>query len=140
MVEYICYSNIRVMNNITFFTVCLLFFHYSDTCTAQSIVINEVLSSNANSITDEDGSHEDWIELYNPGPAAVNLQGYGLTDEVALPYKWVFPNISLNSGAYLIVWASDKNRTVVGNPLHTNFKIGAAGETLHINQSVRYCC
>lgn len=130
MVKYICYSNIRVMNNITFFTVCLLFFHYSDTCTAQSIVINEVLSSNANSITDEDGSQEDWIELYNPGPAAVNLQGYGLTDEVALPYKWVFPNISLNSGAYLVVWASDKNRTVVGNPLHTNFKIGAAGETL----------
>lgn len=118
------------MNKITLFSVYLLFFNYFNTCIAQSIVVNEVVSSNSNSITDEDGSHEDWIELYNPGPNAVNLLGYGLTDEVALPYKWVFPNISLNPGAYLVVWASDKNRVAPDNPLHTNFKIGAAGETL----------
>ncbi|WP_051269788.1 CotH kinase family protein [Flavobacterium suncheonense] len=123
------------MNKITFFTICLLFLIPFDTCKAQAIVINEILSSNANSVTDEDGSHQDWIELYNPGPASVSLLGYGLTDDAALPYKWVFPAVSLNSGAYLIVWASDKNRAVAGNPLHTNFKIGTAGETLTLTNA-----
>lgn len=40
---------------------------------AQSVVINEIIISNTTVITDEDGSYEDWIELYNAGTTAVNL-------------------------------------------------------------------
>lgn len=97
---------------------------------AQNIVINEILTSNGNSITDEDGSHEDWIELYNTGANPVNLLGFGLTDDSLLLYKWTFPNVNLNPGQYLLVWASDKNRAIAGSPLHTNFKISATGENI----------
>jgi hypothetical protein len=97
---------------------------------AQSIAINEVMSSNSNSIADEDGDYEDWIELYNYGSTTINLEGYGLSDNDNRPFKWSFPSVSLGPGQFLLVWASGKNRTSPGNPLHTNFSISAAGEEI----------
>ncbi|MBC7607438.1 MAG: CotH kinase family protein, partial [Burkholderiales bacterium] len=101
-----------------------------NTTAAQNIVINEILASNSTSIQDEDGSHEDWIELYNKGAVSVNLLGYGISDDALLLYKWTFPSVSIAPGQYLIVWASNKNRSVTGNPLHTNFKISTNGENI----------
>ena len=49
--------------------------------TAQSIAINEVLTSNTTANTDEDGDHQDWVELHNYGAVAVSLEGFGLTDD-----------------------------------------------------------
>ncbi|MBS7787515.1 CotH kinase family protein, partial [Flavobacterium sp. CYK-55] len=99
---------------------------------AQNIVINELLASNTASIQDEDSSREDWIELYNNSSVSVNLSGYGLSDDPALPLKWTFPNVTVAAGQYLIIWASDKNRAVAGQPLHTNFKISGSGEALYL--------
>jgi len=121
------------MKKITFLVLSLLV--YCNTVSAQNIVINEVLASNTTSIQDEDGSKEDWIELYNKGAASVNLAGYGLSDDVLIPYKWTFPNVTLAPGQYLIIWASDKNRSVAGNPLHANFKISASGETITLTNT-----
>jgi hypothetical protein len=95
---------------------------------SQSVAINEILSSNTFTNTDENGSHEDWVELYNFGATAVNLEGFGLSDDTATPYKWVFPNVTLQAGQYLLVWCSDKNRRNPSAPLHTNFKLSASGE------------
>ncbi len=94
------------------------------------IVINEANSANASGIVDEDGDHEDWIELYNDGVSSVNLGGFGLSDDFAEPFRWVFPSRILLSGDYLLVYASDKNRT--GSELHTNFKLKSAGETIRL--------
>lgn len=96
----------------------------------QGVVINEVLSSNTTINTDEDGDYQDWVELYNNGAAAVNLNGYGLTDDPSTPFKWVFPNVNIGAGEYLLIFCSDKNRTTPGQPLHTNWKISAGGETI----------
>jgi hypothetical protein len=114
----------------TYFPVLFLFFSLSNTVFSQGLVINEILTSNSNSIKDEDNSYQDWIELYNSGPTSVNLLGFGLSDDPLVLYKWTFPNVSLASGQYLIVWASDKNKTIVGGQLHTNFKISSTGETI----------
>lgn len=118
------------MNKTTLWILTLLVVLNTDSLFSQNIVLNEILTSNTSSVTDENGDHEDWIELYNPGTTPVNLLGYGLTDDPLTPFKWTFPNVTLDSGQYLLIWASDKNRTVVGNPLHTNFKISAGGETI----------
>jgi len=124
------------MNKITFWILTALVVLNTDLLSAQNIAINEILTSNTSSITDEDGNHEDWVEIFNYGTTAVNLSGYGLSDEAALPHKWSFPAVTLNPGQYLLVWCSDKNRTTPGSPLHTNFKINALGETLYLtNQS-----
>lgn len=91
-------------------------------------ILNEIMSSNERIIADEDGDYADWIELYNAGAASISLQGFGLSDDYAQPFKWVFPAVSLSPGEYLLVWASGKNRGTPGAPFHTNFAIGAAGE------------
>jgi len=43
--------------------------------------------------------------------------------------------MSVNAGGYVVVWASDKDRSVSGQPLHVNFKISASGETLYLFDS-----
>jgi hypothetical protein len=93
------------------------------------IVINEFLADNMKTIADADGEYSDWIELYNGGTQAVNLDGYSLTDNFGNPGKWRFPAINLNPGKYLLVWASGKNRLDV-NGLHTDFKLTKTGEEL----------
>jgi hypothetical protein len=94
-------------------------------------VIHEILASNLEGLQDEDGERADWIELHNPGPDPVSLDGWSLTDDAAVPGKWVFPDVTLAPGAYLIVFASDKDRAPTdGSNLHTNFKLTADGEYL----------
>src|SRR5690606_33688426 len=117
------------MNKITRQLFCLIFLCFSYVTNAQ-IVVNEIVSGNSSVNTDEDGTYQDWVELYNNGPADVNLNGYGFTDDSLTPYKWVFPNVTVPAGSYLLVWCSDKNRTTPGQPLHTNWKIGGSGETI----------
>lgn len=97
---------------------------------AQSIVINEFVASNSSHHLDEDGDTEDWIEIFNSGYATVNLSGYGLSDDPSNPFRWVFPDIEIEPGDFILLWASGKNRTNVENPLHTNFSISASGEPL----------
>ncbi len=97
---------------------------------AASLVISEFLAANDNGIVDEDGDSSDWIELYNGGADAVDLAGYHLTDDATLLNKWAFPSVNLESGGYLVVFASDKDRAVAGSQLHTNFKLNDNGEYL----------
>jgi hypothetical protein len=97
---------------------------------AAAQVINEFVSANNTSAVDQDYAASDWIELFNPTGATINLGGYGLSDNLAQPFKWVFPEVSLAPGTYLVVWASGKNRAIPGAELHTNFSISSEGEPL----------
>lgn len=99
-----------------------------------TVVINEFLASNISGLRDLDGSAEDWIEIHNPGPEPVSLQGWSMTDDEDDPGKWSFPNVTLESGEYLVVFASGKNLSNPdpGNRLHTNFKLNPLGEYLGI--------
>jgi hypothetical protein len=90
-------------------------------------VISEFMADNQSTLADEDGQFSDWIELLNPTAGAVNLLGFFLTDDANDPTKWSFPNVSLAPGAYLIVWASGKNRVNPAAPLHTNFRLNKGG-------------
>ncbi len=116
------------MKKITRFLIALVCL-VAGSVSAQNLVINEIVTSNTTVNTDEDGTYQDWVELYNGGPA-VNLSSYGLTDDPAVPYKWIFPSVIMNTGDHLLIYCSDKNRTVVGQPLHTNWKISSGGENI----------
>lgn len=78
---------------------------------SQSLVINELMPSNSVTIHDEDGDYSDWVELFNPLNENVDLLGYGLSDDPSNPFKWIFPSVNLAPSDYLLVFASDKNRT-----------------------------
>lgn len=103
------------------------------------VVISEFMAANVNTtIVDEDGSHQDWLELQNNGASAASLNGWYLTDDATDLRKWRFPltapAVSLAPGARLLVWCSNKNRKANATKLHTNFRLDSAGEYLGLVQ------
>ena len=48
----------------------------------------------------------DWVELHNSTGSAVSLAGYGLSNNPKNPAKWVFPDISIEPGEYLLLYAT----------------------------------
>ncbi len=99
---------------------------------AWELCLNEVMSLNVTTLEDEDGEYPDWIELYNPGSVAIDLHNYGLSDTEDDLFKYKLPTCIVQPGKFLVIFASDKNRTQTGKPLHTNFKIKSKGETLYL--------
>ena len=100
-----------------------------------NISISEFAAKNTTGNTDNYGVYSDWIEVHNAGTCPVNLDGWGLTDDVTLPGKWLFPATNIAPGQFLVVWASDRNQRVPGSPLHANFKLSDEGEYLALFQA-----
>src|SRR5215211_4443947 len=95
-------------------------------------MISEFMAANTKVLTDEDGAYSDWIEIHNPGNTDLNLAGWYLTDTSSNKTKWQFPAVTITAGGYLVVFASSKDRTNPGSPLHTNFALSASGEYLSL--------
>ncbi|MFD0895816.1 lamin tail domain-containing protein [Luteolibacter ambystomatis] len=94
----------------------------------QPTTINEFLASNSGGYRDEDGDSSDWIEIYNPNPYAIDLNGYQLKDSNS---TWIFPAGSIiEATGYRLVFPSSKNRNNPAGNLHTNFGLSANGEIL----------
>ena len=93
--------------------------------------ISEFMADNKGGLEDADNETPDWIEITNPGPTAVNLGGWYLTDLPAVLTKWQFPSPTVvPAGTSLVVFASSKDRRVAGAELHTNFKLDPDGESV----------
>jgi|GEM_PF-170600 len=87
------------------------------------VIINEICASNLTGLADGDGDREDWFELYNNGPTAVNLSGWFLSDDPTEPQKWVIPNgQTIAAFGFRTIFCSGKDK-VQGANLHTNFKL-----------------
>ena len=43
---------------------------------AETVVINEFLANNVNTLAAEDGGYHDWIELFNSSESPVDLDGW----------------------------------------------------------------
>jgi len=96
----------------------------------RGVIINEFMAVNNSTLRDEDGEYSDWIELLNTGENEVNLAGWYLTDTAGNLSKWAFPNVTIRAGAYLVLFASNKDRTDPTARLHTNFRLDGGGEYL----------
>lgn len=125
----VCRNNEKNQKTMNKLLICLnLIFLGTSALLAQTITLNEVVSSNSQSLQDEDGDYPDWIEFYFSGTGITDLSGYGLSDDKGDLYKWIFPSNTLISDNYLIVFASGKNT----NYQHTNFAISSSGESLYL--------
>lgn len=114
------------------FKLIAIFFFLQLATHAQSLFINEALTLNTFSVTDEDNDYNDWIEIYNNGTSAVQLQGMALSNDSLNLMKWTFPNQVLDAKSFLLVFASGKNRKM-GHYLHTNFALNAAGAKIFLS-------
>ena len=91
------------------------------------------MADNTTALADvQDGDFEDWLELFNAGPKAVDLTGYTLTDDPANITKFVIPSGTvISQQQFLLVWADEETGQNVGanqDHLHVNFKLSANGE------------
>lgn len=97
-----------------------------------TLVINEFLASNSAALPDDKGKYSDWIEVYNPTENAINLAGFGLSDDNK-GAKWTFPGITLQANAYIVVIASGDDVKDPSAPYqHANFKLGASGGSVYL--------
>ncbi|GAB1450428.1 hypothetical protein MASR2M47_04840 [Draconibacterium sp.] len=58
---------------------------------AQNLTINEIMSSNALVVYDEDGDTPDWLEIINNSTTEIDLSDYFLSDNPGNFLKWQFP-------------------------------------------------
>ncbi len=96
-----------------------------------SLRIEEFVADNETSFEDGYGEAPDWIELRNLTAEAVNLEGYGLSDNPSKPMKWTFPNVSLPAWGRLVVCASGKSEKIdPAGFVHTSWSLAAEGENI----------
>jgi hypothetical protein len=85
----------------------------------------------ADELPEEPESANDWVELHNNGPEAVSLNGWSLTDSSGNRNKWIFPDVTIPAGGYLVVICDGRDlKTNPGGYLHTNFSLAGEGEFL----------
>lgn len=102
--------------------------HYSFCFTSNELVINEFMASNDETVADQDGEFDDWVELYNNSDSSIDMSGYYLSDDPEELMKWEFPaGTSIEGRGYLTIWADDDEEQ---EGLHTNFKLSAASESV----------
>ena len=95
-----------------------------------TLQISEFMAINNATLADQNGDYSDWIEIHNLTGAPVDLNGWALTDSAGDLMKWRFPAVSIPGMGYLVVFASNKDRAVAGQQLHTNFQLSGGGEYL----------
>ncbi len=98
------------------------------------LVINELMASNLSTVSDETGTFEDWIEIYNRSSETIDLGNYFLSDNFNIPGKWQLPKTNLAANDYLLVWADNDPEDGVDS--HASFKLSAGGEELGLFQKV----
>ena len=82
-----------------------------------ALILNEVHATNQNGLAGEDNQNSDWVEIYNTTNAPIDLTGVGLSNAAKTPFRWVFPpGSAIAAHQYLVVFASNKNRSVWGPP------------------------
>lgn len=98
-------------------------------CVRAQVILNELMADNRSAV--ENGpDFPDYVELLNSSAQSVNLSGWSLTDDPALPRRYVFPNgVTLPAGGRLMVWC-DANTASPG--LHTGFGLGATGDLVRL--------
>ena len=61
------------------------------------------MARNDSAVVNPWGQYSDWVELYNPGAAPLDLSGMSLSVDQLQPGQWVFPaGTTLAAGGYLV--------------------------------------
>lgn len=102
---------------------------------APDLVINETVAENFGQVEDLDdpGEFPDWLEIYNPGTAAVSLNGLSLSDDPLEPTKYRIPSgfVAPAKGFVLVYLDDDPEQTnQAANRIHTNFGLSKNGEQI----------
>lgn len=88
-----------------------------------NVWLNEVAPENVGGVLDSFGDADPWVELFNPGPSAVDLTGLYLSSTTSNPFQWPFPSgTSIGPGGFLLVWLDGEPLESSPTELHANFR------------------
>lgn len=112
-------------------TLVLLFSLSSNTNVnkQKSVVISEIIPANKSLLADKYGNYFDLVELYNTSSTAVDITGYGLSDNIENPRRWVFPETTIQPKEYLIIYLS-KTGFESNHGIYANFSLDKDGEVV----------
>ena len=83
------------------------------------LIINELMQSNIDCLMDDLNEFPDsWVELYNSGEEAVNLNQYKLGDEDDATKAWQLPYRMLDPQQYIVIYCDKEAKG-----LHTDFRL-----------------
>ncbi len=101
------------------------------------IILSEWSPKNEGLFYDESGDCPDWVELRNCSSQAIDLTGFGLSDDSSDPMQWKFPAVTLEAGAYLLVLLSGKKIEYTEDSLflHADFKLQNADGILRLSNA-----
>lgn len=86
-----------------------------------SLRINEIMASAT-------VQAHDWVEIYNGTGSAMDIGGYGLSDDPGKPRKWQFPEGTvIQPGEYMGVYMSGMQESEIDGFLNADFSISSGG-------------
>ena len=101
------------------------------------IMISEVMASNDSVATYPKAGYTDWVEIFNSGDAAVDLSGWGLSDNPEKPLKWQFPDgTTIHPGEYRVILCDKDTEKSSDAELHASFTISRkSGEIIALTDA-----
>jgi len=102
-----------------------------------AVVISEVMASNDSVATYPNAGYTDWVEIFNSGDAAVDLSGWGLSDNPEKPLKWQFPDgTTIRPGEYRVILCDKDTEKSSDAELHASFTISRkSGEVITLTDA-----
>ena len=80
-----------------------------DSETYLPVTVNELLPNPASPLSDD---NDEFIEIYNPNPEVVNLNGYKLQTGNNFQYSYLISNKSIEPNSFVILYSSESNLTL----------------------------
>ena len=96
------------------------------------LYINELMAANRQTVADEYGEYDDWVEIYNGSDSAIRLDGMYLSDDMREPTKWQIRGIEISPKSYQLFWLDGDPEQGIG---HAGFNLSASGEGIGIFDS-----
>ena len=95
---------------------------------AATLVINELMASNAGVVMSPATNFDSWIEIYNPNARPINLAGMYLSDDASNLTRWKMPDDvgTVAAKGFLVVWLGSDD--IKGN--QAPFKLDCDGGTI----------
>lgn len=92
--------------------------------------LNEIVTSNRRTLVLDNEASPDWIEVANISATPVNIGGYTLSKAADDARVFTFPEITLDAGECILVYADSRLRETAGEDLHAPYRLSSAGDTL----------
>ena len=94
-----------------------------------AVRISEVQNHNVLTMKDANGDASAWIEIENTGDEPLSLHGVCLTRDEKVNKTLVFPDVTLEAGGFLLVYADGATNPMSAGKLHAPFRLPKSGST-----------